>query len=404
MQLSPMKLSRTGRLFPAVAVAVRLLLLVLFIVSIIAVSGCVQGRGQPRGWSGVAVDGDTLFVGSMEGKLVSAKISTHARQWADVTLETTQRSGGFGCAPSSSVVAIYGTPAISGDSVYVAGYDGRIRAINTNSGTLDWQYPAKGEPGLKPIVGGVAAAGGKVFFGASDGKVYAVDETTHVDAWGEPFETGDKIWSTPVIGGDTLYITSFDKKLYALDIADGSKSWEFATEGAIAATPLLYNGTLYFGSFDRHFYAVNATTGRQLWQFPLNDESERNPRKWFWAKAVANDNTIYAPCLDGKVYILDAVTGAELTDAIDVKSPLASSPVLVNKAVVIASEAGNVYAIDTKTNQVKMLAELGEKEEISSPLAASENVVFVHTLKDETLYALNAESGVIMWKLTLSSK
>ena len=403
MKLSPAGLSRIGRLPSPVTVVVRLLILIVFIVGIIAVSGCVQSRGQPRGWSGVAVAGDTLFVGSMEGKLVSASISTHARQWADFTLETTQKSGGFGCASSSSVVAIYGTPAVSGDSVYVAGYDGRIRAINSKSGTLDWQYPAKEEPGLKAIIGGVAVAEGKIFFGASDGKVYAVDDTSHVGAWGEPFETGDKIWSTPVIGGDTLFITSFDKKLHALDITSGSKSWEFGTEGAIAATPLLYNGTLYFGSFDRHFYAVNATTGRQIWRFPLNDESESNPRKWFWATAVANDNTVYAPCLDGKVYILDAVTGAELADAIDVKSPVASSPVLVNKTVIIASEEGNVYAIDTETNQVKMLAELGKDEEITSSLAASENTVFVHTLKDETLYALNAETGVIMWKLTLSS-
>jgi len=403
MKLIPAGLSRTGKLSSKVTVVVRLLLLIVLISSIIAVSGCVQSRGQPRGWSGVVVAGDTLFVGSKEGKLVSASISTHARKWADFTLETTQKSGGFGCTPSSSVVAIYGTPAVSGDSVYVAGYDGRIRAINLESGMLEWQYPAKDDPGLKAIIGGVAVAEGKIFFGSSDGKVYAVDETSHVGAWDKPFETGDKIWSTPVTGEDKLYVTSFDKKLHALNIADGSKSWEFGTEGAVAATPLLYNGTLYFGSFDRHFYAVNATTGKQIWRFPLNAEGENNPSKWFWATAAAIDNTIYAPCLDGKVYILDAVTGAELGDAIDVKSPVASSPVLVNKWVIIASEEGKVYAIDTGTNQVKMLAELGKDEKVTSPLAASENTVFVHALEDETLYALNAETGVIMWKLTLSS-
>ena len=76
---------------------------------------------------------------------------------------------------------------------------------------------------------------------------------------------------------------------------------------------------------------------------------------------------------------------------------------MVNETVVIATEEGGVYAIDTDTNEIKMLADLDENEEITSPLAVSENVVFVHTLKDETLYALNAETGVIMWKLTLSS-
>jgi len=399
------KLSRIRSLLWHKATLGRILLLLVLLMGGLVVPGCVQPRGQPRGWSGVAIADGVLFVGSMEGKLVSANIATRNRLWADVPFETSQPSGGFfgGCGAPSAVVAIYGTPAVSKDLVYIAGYDGRIRAISVSSGEVKWQYPPKGESNLQPIVGGVAVAQGKVFFGTSDGKVYAVDAVSKVEAWGEPFETGDKIWSTPVIGGDTLYIGSFDKKLYALSIADGSKRWEFETEGAIATTPLLYNNTIYFGSFDRHFYAVDATNGRQIWKFPLREEGENNPENWFWAKAVAHNNTIYAPCLDGKVYILDTRTGSEVADAIDLQSPISSSPVLVNNSVVIASEEGKVYTINTKTNQLTPLAEM-EKEEIRAPLAASEGVVYVHTQKDETLYALNVQSGATLWKLTLSSK
>ena len=405
-ELNSFKLSRTKNLLRHKLMLGRILLLLVLLVGGLAVLGCVQPKGQPRGWSGVAVADDVLFVGSMEGKLVSANISTHNRLWADVLFETSQPQGGFfgGCGAPSAVVAIYGTPVVSKDLVYVAGYDGRVRAISASSGEVKWQYPPKGESNLQPIVGGVAVAQGKVFFGGSDGKVYAVDAVSRVEAWGQLFETGDKIWSTPVIGGDTVYVGSFDKKLYALDIADGSKRWEFETGGAIATTPLLYNNTIYFGSFDRHFYAVDATSGRQIWQFPLLEEGENNPENWFWAKAVAHNNTIYAPCLDGRVYILNATTGNEVVDALDLKSSISSSPVLVNDSVIIASEEGKVYRLDTKTNQLTALAELGEKEEIRAPLATSEGVVYVHTQKDETLYALNAQTGVTLWKITLSSK
>ena len=81
------------------------------------------------------------------------------------------------------------------------------------------------------------------------------------------FETGDKVWGTPYISGDTLYIGSFDKKLYALSSADGSTKWEFKTEGAIVATPLVYDNTVYIGSFDRHLYALDPADGSLRWKF-----------------------------------------------------------------------------------------------------------------------------------------
>jgi len=43
-------------------------------------------------------------------------------------------------------------------------------------------------------------------------------------------------------------------------------------------------------------------------------------------------------------------------------------------------------------------------EDTSAPLYTRDGVVYVHTLKNETLYALNAETGVKLWSLLLGSK
>jgi len=378
-------------------------LIAVLLASLLAVSGCLtpggQGRGLARGWSGVAVTDDAVYVGSMEGELVSASISTHNPLWPAVSLGKIAQSGGFlaGCSPSSTAVAIYGTPTVSGNLIYVAGYDGRIHAVNADTGTIAWEYPPSNEFGLKPIAGGVAVAQGKIFFGTSDGKVYALNETSHTIAWDEPFETGDKIWSTPVVDDDVLYIGSFDKKLYALSVADGTKIWEFTTEGVIAAPPLIYNNTLYFGSFDRHVYALN-TDGTLKWKSAVQAD------KWFWAKVIAHNNTIYAPCLDGKVYILDATNGNEVVDALILDSAVSSSPVLIGDAVIIATEKGQMYRLETKTNQINTLDVPWEEEEIRAPLATSEGLVFVHTQKDEKLHALDLVNDKRPWKITLSSK
>jgi len=334
---------------------------------------------------------------STEGKLVAVNISEGSSLW-EVLLESSRPAGGgFGCAPAVTPVAIYGNPAVAGDLVYVGGYNGKIYAINSSSKALRWVYPREGS--LESIVGGVVAALGKVYFGCSDGKVYALNAATGDPEWGSPFQTGGKIWSTPVIDGDTLYIGSLDKKLYALDATTGKKKWEpFEAGGAIASTPVVNNNTVYIGSFDRHLYAVNTISGTQVWQFPDDEDTENKPESWFWVKPVIGNNTVYAPCLDGKVYIVNAETGEEVVDAIDLGSPICSSPVLVNSLLIIASEEGVVYAIDTGNNQIKPLANLEEK--IYAPLCASDGVVYIYS-EEQNLHALNAESGARLWSLPL---
>ncbi|MFC1982067.1 PQQ-binding-like beta-propeller repeat protein, partial [Chloroflexota bacterium] len=209
----------------------------------------------------------------MKGEIVSVNVTDGRLLWA-VPLESPEpSSGGFGCAPASTAVAIYGSPAVAEDEglVYIGGYNGKIYAFTPGRDEPRWVYPR--ERSLDgTVVGGLVVAQGRVYFGSSDGKVYALDANDGFKEW--EFENGDKIWSTPVIDGDTLFIGSFDNKLYALNTADGSKKWEYETEGAIVATPVVHNNTVYIGSFDRYLYAIDATDGSLKWKFLAGN--------WFW--------------------------------------------------------------------------------------------------------------------------
>lgn len=359
-----------------------LLLLVVLLIVGVTVSGC-YGRTQTLGWSGAVVADGSLFIASVNGNLVALNTSDGGRLWPDVSLGT-------------SAVAVYGPPAVGGDLVYVGGYNGKVYTISSSLGTKRQVYPV--DENLEPIVSGVVAAYGKVYFGCSDGKVYALNAAELYKEW--EFPTGDKIWSTPVIDGETMYIGSFDKKLYALNTMDGSKKWEFETGGAIAATPLVYNNTVYIGSFNRYLYAIDATNGSLRWR------SEVEAGKWYWAKPVAYNNVIYAPNLDGKVYILDANSGGEVAGAVDLKSPISSSPVVVGGKVIIASQEGKIYSLDASNNQISPLANLGDGGKIYAPLCASNGVIYIHTQtsKQDALYALNAQTGVTLWSLSLTSE
>ena len=370
------------------------LLVILLMVGLTSL-GCVRGL-QSVGWSGGAVSGGTLFVGSKEGRLVAVNIADESRQWSE-PLKASTPAGGFGCAPAAggggcatapAGVAIYGTPAASGDLVYIGGYNGKIYAFHSSSLATRWVYPREGN--LEPIVGGLVVAQGKVYFGCSDGKVYALDAATGDKQW--EFETGDKIWSTPAIDGDTLFIGSFDNKLYALSATDGSQRWEFKTGGAIVSTALVQDNTVYIGSFDRYLYAVNAIDGSLRWKFMGEN--------WFWTKPIAYDNTVYAGCLDGKVYALQASSGGKVAE-FTLESPVSSSPVMVDSSIIFASQKGVIYSLDTGSSELKRLIDI--EEAVYGPLCASEGVVYIHT-QNLTLHRVNANTGAILTPISLKSK
>ncbi|MDC0219768.1 PQQ-binding-like beta-propeller repeat protein, partial [Verrucomicrobia bacterium] len=72
------------------------------------------------------------------------------------------------------------------------------------------------------------------------------------------FATGDDVHSSPTIGSDgTVYVGSFDNKLYAINGKSGVKLWEFVAGGPVDSSPAIGpDGTLYVGSYDNKLYAI----------------------------------------------------------------------------------------------------------------------------------------------------
>jgi outer membrane protein assembly factor BamB len=369
-------------------------ILAVVLVAGLLLTGCVSGLA-PIGWSGGTVSGGELFIGTREGKLAAIDLANESSPKFSGAIKASSSPGLFGCSPatgggcgsSSTGVPIYGSPVVSDNLVYIAGYNGKIYAYN--SATLDprWVYPREGY--LEPFVSGLIESGGKLFIGGSDGRVYALDAATGDKLW--EFPTGDKVWATAAVGGDTLYIGSFDKTFFALNTADGREKWHYDTGGAIMATPLVNNGTVYIGSFDRNLYALDTADGSLKWKF--------TGKNWFWAEPVVVNGSVYAGCLDGKFYVLRADNGEEVTD-FDVKDGISSNPVILDSSIVFATRKGAVYTIDTASNQIKLLVSLDS--EVYGPLTAYEGVVYVH-LQDMTLQRVNVDNGALLRPIVLKS-
>ena len=147
------------------------------------------------------------------------------------------------------------------------------------TGLVRWKYKSRGAINSSP-----AAYGGRCIFGCNDFRVYCLDTSINPPTRIKPdsiwiSNTGGRIYSSPYVYNNVVYIGSDDAFLYALNMINGGLKWKFQTNAAITSSPLVYNGVVYIGSSDKNLYAID-TAGAQStakWYFTVNGIIECSP-------------------------------------------------------------------------------------------------------------------------------
>ncbi len=248
-------------------------------------------------------DGTTLYIGECATQsLYAVNTATGALRWryANEFLLT-------GC--STAIVVDNGAAVVASTLL-------GIDSFNASNGDVLWSFPpanaSAGADGLFFGAGVLSANGTVLYFGSSDGNVYAVNaldgsvafssNTANIAGFhaaatlsldGSAFfigmqngtvlgfrsADGHLLWSTNATGtgsflaggvvsrdGSTLYIGAQDLTLYAVDTADGGVRWASPTgsgSGSAVGVLSLDNSTIFINGA-----AVNTTTGEVLWAFP----------------------------------------------------------------------------------------------------------------------------------------
>ena len=93
------------------------------------------------------------------------------------------------------------------------------------------------------------------------------------------FEAGGRVLSSPAIGSDgTVYVGSYDKKLYAINGKSGVKLWEFETGDYVWSSPAIgSDGTVYVGSHDNKLYSIKTDSkGPAKSPWPMRGQNAQN--------------------------------------------------------------------------------------------------------------------------------
>ncbi|GAB4244411.1 MAG: hypothetical protein Tsb0034_22610 [Ekhidna sp.] len=237
--------------------------------------------------------------------------------------------------------------------IYAGSSDGSVYAFEAKTGKVQKRFVADEK---SPVRSSPFIHEGQLFFGDWNGLVYCYDLKSGALEWKKKTYRGDKPYGT--FGGVVSEFTTYNGLLFfgarnymlnVLEITTGEKDWTFTDpkRGWIIGDPVVYNDTLYIGGSDNFsMYAFHPNIGQPFWS--------HNGKKNIYTKPLVTDDHVifttgngYDPNDSGKLFVLDRMTGTELS-VFETPMGSFSSPVFAGDHIVFGSYDEHVYSLKLK--------------------------------------------------------
>jgi outer membrane protein assembly factor BamB len=156
------------------------------------------------------------------------------------------------------------TPALSGDSVYVASRPGNVARLDATTGQPKWRMSVG-----KRISAGVGTNGTLAIVATDEGEVFALDAQTGELRWRA--RVSSEVLAAPKLTDDLVLVRSADSRIFAFGAADGKRRWVYQRSAAslIVRSPVglsVAGGAAYAGFSGGKLAAISLANGNVRWE------------------------------------------------------------------------------------------------------------------------------------------
>ncbi|OFC70665.1 outer membrane protein assembly factor BamB [Alteromonas confluentis] len=259
--------------------------------------------------------------------------------------------------------------SVSGESVFVGTEDGILMSLNAQSGELNWSKSVEGE-----ILAAPASGEGLVVVNTGAGTLFAFDSETGESAWQNESDVPPLTLrgiSTPAISNGGVIVGTPTGKIQVNIIDSGIVAWETpitAPSGAtelerivdVDAAPLLYGGIIYAISYNGTLAAIELRSGRVIWKREYG--SYRN--------VSLEENALYVVDNNSHVYALDRRNGVEMWSQSGLKQRVLTAAEPIGNYIVVGDKWGYVHWINKESGKIAARYDLGGDDDDESVFAA----------------------------------
>lgn len=324
-------------------------------------------------------------------------MSKKFHQWANLALLLSLTLAACGSAPPQSWPGLAATT----DTAYVTNTT-HLYAVNTADGLKRWQFPKDNDSGIGPFFADPLLVGDKIIITSFNKSAYALNASTGDQVWVFS-ESKDRLIAPAAVAGGIILIASADSTLYAVDLNSGNRKWTFTAKSGLWAAPLVTDEMIFVPSMDHRLYAVNPSSGAEIWSVELNGALAGTP--------ALTDGVLYIGSLNDTLYALNPQNGRELW-SLKTSGWVWGSPLVDGDSLYFGDLQGIVYSVDAKTGAVNWQVQPWQSQSLNDPRASairSTPVLIGDKLivpsEQGIVYALNTKNdGAVLWQKSLDDK
>lgn len=283
-----------------------------------------------------------------------------------------------------------------------------VALMSANGNKSIWFYqPEEG------LIADANYSGNSVYIANTKGKINCFNKENGEVIWSKDLRT--EIRGKVSIGENHVFVTSKDRKIFALSLTDGSLQWsqeinevenkayDYFSEFGI------YDNQIYFGTAAGYLYRINPSNGSTIWKEDIGH--------WIQAMPVRNKGQVYVATLDGAVHSLtEKASKASIEWSKKVSDHGFSTNLVLSKDGLLATDNNMIiHSVDFSTGETTWKHRLLDGSWVNGQHIAAEEQPGQQsspTVVDGVLYiagpdgfvnAIDAESGKELWKFETKS-
>jgi outer membrane protein assembly factor BamB len=318
-------------------------------------------------------------------------------------------------------------PVLEDGQVWVADHEGRITAVNADSGRIAREIDIE-----LPISAGPAVTSDLIMVGTFDGELVVIDRDSGRIRWRA--QLSSEILSRPVLHDGIIIVRCIDGRVFGLDPSDGERIWVHDRSVPLLTLrgngdPLTRGGQAYIGYDDGQVTALRVSDGSVLWEQRVSapegrTELERladidgpmmvvgtelyvvtyhgrvaglalESGRILWVKDVASSSglslrrtQLAVTDRDDHVWLIDRRNGATLWEDEQLLRRELTRPVFLGGLVAVADFDGYIHFFDAEGGQIVARVKSGGGAPAAAPLVVG-----------DTLYLLGEDGDLSAWRV-----
>ncbi|MCK5382128.1 MAG: outer membrane protein assembly factor BamB [Gammaproteobacteria bacterium] len=238
----------------------------------------------------------------------------------------------------------------------------------------------------------------QLFIADRDGRVVALDVETGKQSWS--VKTGVAVSAGPGVGEGLVLVGTSDAEVLALSAVDGTLLWKTDVSSEVLAVPQIDLDKVIVQTADGNVAALDAVDGRQVW---IHDRSIPVLTLRGTSTPAVQHGLVVVGYANGKLAALSAEKGFDVWETsitipkgsseIDRMVDIDGDPIIVGGAVYVTTYQGRVAVVDVQNGNP------GWTRDMSSSVGLGVDFSQVYVTDDQShVWALSRSTGATEWK------